>query len=44
MDFPEVYSHDGETYLEICFDFFLGQGNVIRYREESSPIVAITAY
>ena len=33
--FPSVYTHDGETYLQQVFDFYLNQGHVIRFKSSS---------
>ena len=29
---PEIYTHDGETFLQQVFDYYLNQGHVIRFK------------
>ena len=36
-EFPSVYTHDGETYLQQVFDFYLNQGHVIRFKSCYNP-------
>jgi len=38
MEFPKIYTHDGETYLKRVFDFTLSQGRVLRFKLGISSI------